>query len=120
MLPLDKLRADLSSFAQRSNHELLRICSDALDAGLFEELEIWLTRFVTGTEKDNFRAWQMLGLARRELGDSGGAFQAFQRARQLAPNDAKIAHSLARTALEAGFPSKQLFTQAKALTPNDS
>lgn len=120
MRATETLRTEFSGFVLKPNDDLLRICSDALDAGLFEELEAWLSRLVSGQQKTDFRAWQMLGLARRELQDSGGAFHAFEQARKLAPQDARIAHSLARTALEAGFRSAHLFKAARALAPNDS
>lgn len=120
MRATEKLRTALSNFELKPNDDLLQICNDALDAGLFEELEFWLSRLVSGPQKANFRTWQMLGLARRELQDSGGAFHAFEQARKLAPQDAQIAHSLARTAMEAGFKSAHLFKAARALAPNDS
>jgi tetratricopeptide (TPR) repeat protein len=66
------------------------------------------------------RIWQVLGLAQRKLDDLGAAVAAFEKAAALAPGDALIAHSLARSALEAGLPSRRLFDRALALAPNDA
>lgn len=62
---------------------------------------------------------QLLGLAHRGLLDSSDANAAFARAAQQAPQDALIAHSLARTALEAGWAATALFDRARALAPAD-
>jgi len=66
------------------------------------------------------RIWQLIGLAHRKLDDLGPAVAAFEKAAALAPGDALIAHSLARSALEAGLPSRRLFDRALALAPNDA
>lgn len=68
---------------------------------------------------DDPKIRQLLGLAARSLGESGDAFAAFSRAARLAPNDALIAHSHARTALEAGHSSSKLFDRAHHLSPRD-
>ena len=65
------------------------------------------------------RMAQLLGLAARAAGDGPLAFRAFFRAAELAPQDALIAHSRARTALEAGKPASALFDRAHALAPAD-
>ena len=65
------------------------------------------------------RVWQVLGLANRKLEELGAAVAAFEKAAALAPNDALIAHSLARSAMEAGLPALSLFDRALALAPND-
>lgn len=65
------------------------------------------------------RIWQVLGLAHRKLEDLAPAMAAFEKAAALAPDDALIAHSLARSALEAGLPSIALFERALALAPDD-
>ena len=65
------------------------------------------------------RVWQVLGLANRKLEDLAAAVAAFEKAAALAPNDALIAHSLARSAMEAGLPALFLFDRALALAPND-
>ncbi|MBU7580078.1 MAG: hypothetical protein KAF27_06355 [Porphyrobacter sp.] len=61
----------------------------------------------------------MLGLAARAATDSITACTAFAAAAALAPRDALIAHSRARTALEAGHPAADLFKGAAALAPQD-
>lgn len=65
------------------------------------------------------RLWQVLGLLHRELGDGGAAAAAFGRAAALAPRDFKIAHSLAQTSLEAGYPALAHFERACRLAPAD-
>ncbi len=63
--------------------------------------------------------WQFLGLARRALQDSTGAAAAFARAATLSPGDVLIAHSAARSTLEAGLPALALFNHARLLAPGD-
>lgn len=65
------------------------------------------------------RAQQLLGLAARACGESALALAAFRAAAQAAPNDPLIAHSHARTALEAGAPAIDLFAAAARLAPQD-
>jgi tetratricopeptide (TPR) repeat protein len=65
------------------------------------------------------QAHQLLGLAARAATDSLTACEAFAAAAALAPRDALIAHSRARTALEAGQPAAALFTAATTLAPQD-
>lgn len=65
------------------------------------------------------QAQQLLGLAARACGDSALAFTAFRAAAKLAPRDPLIAHSHARTALEAGYPAAALFAAAAPLAPQD-
>ena len=67
----------------------------------------------------DYRMYQILGLAARKSTHSALAAEAFANAAKLAPNDPLIAHSHARTALEAGMPAVQLFKRASALNPND-
>lgn len=97
---------------------VLQAASKALDAGLPGEVEARLAA-LAGDHTCDPRIWQFLGLARRELQDSAGAHAAFGRAAMLAPTDPLIAHSQARTALEAGFPSVALFNRASQLAPAD-
>ncbi len=66
------------------------------------------------------RMWQVLGLAYRKLDDLGQAAEAFGKASALAPNDPLIAHSVARTRLEAGLPAADLFERAHRLAPLDA
>lgn len=97
---------------------LLRAVSSALDLGLADAVEARLTPLVGASTADP-RLWQFLGLARRELQDSAGAHQAFNQAAALAPADPIIAHSQARTALEAGYPALAMFNRARLLAPAD-
>lgn len=66
------------------------------------------------------KLWQVLGLAHRAREDMAPAVGAFERAIALAPADALIAHSLARSTLEAGLPATALFERAQALAPLDA
>lgn len=97
---------------------LLRAAGEALKHGLANEVEPRLAAAVERVPGDA-RLWQFLGLARRDLQDSSGAHSAFARAARLAPADPLIAHSQARTAMEAGFPSVSLFDRARQLAPAD-
>jgi len=65
------------------------------------------------------RVWQVLGLANRKLEELKAAVAAFEKAAALAPGDALIAHSLARSAMEAGLPATALYERALALAPID-
>src|SRR5512135_2762394 len=68
---------------------------------------------------DNARLWQWSALLHRALDDRLAAIPAFEAATRLAPNDARIAHGLARTLHEAGRPSLAAFERALALAPAD-
>jgi len=65
------------------------------------------------------RLWQVLGLAYRRREDLTPAVAAFEKAAALAPDDALIAHSLARALLEAGLPSVDRFERALVLAPQE-
>jgi tetratricopeptide (TPR) repeat protein len=65
------------------------------------------------------RIWQIIGLAHRNREDLAPAVAAFEKSAALAPNDPLIAHSLARTSLEAGLPAIDLFDRALRLAPDD-
>ena len=65
------------------------------------------------------QAQQLLGLTARACGESPTAYKAFRTAAALAPRDPLIAHSHARTALEAGLPAAALFAAAAPLAPQD-
>jgi len=65
------------------------------------------------------RMWQVLGLAHRRLDDLGPAAAALAKAAALAPDDALIAHSVARATMEAGLPATELFERAHQLAPSD-
>ena len=63
--------------------------------------------------------WQMLGLLHRGLDQSEAALACFDRAARLAPRDARIAHALALTSMEAGRPAVALYDRALQITPLD-
>ncbi|MEH3124175.1 MAG: putative 2OG-Fe(II) oxygenase [Sphingomonas phyllosphaerae] len=64
--------------------------------------------------------WQLLAAAQRSAQDHAAALAAARRAAALAPDDALIAHTLARVTLEAGAPAVALFDRALALAPLDA
>ncbi|MGS1016327.1 2OG-Fe(II) oxygenase family protein [Allosphingosinicella humi] len=66
------------------------------------------------------RLWQVLGLAHRKLEETAEAMRAFGKAASLSPGDALLAHSVARTTLEAGLPATSAFERARRLAPNDA
>lgn len=109
---------DLRAAANADAATLLRSVQAALNQGLAEQSEPILVAATKRNPADH-RLWQFLGLVRRELQDSAGAHYAFNAAARLAPLDPLIAHSQARTALEAGFPAVPLFNRARQLAPGD-
>jgi len=111
---LDRLPAAANADATT----LLRSVQVALDQGLAQQAEPILVATTQRYPLDH-RLWQFLGLVRRELQNSEGAHEAFNAAARLAPSDPLIAHSQARTALEAGFPAVPLFNRARQLAPGD-
>lgn len=115
-----ELRLALARATPEQGSAFYKVCLDAYDGGLYEELAELLGPLVAGREAGSFRAWQILGLALRGLQDSAAAHQAFERAARLAPEDPLIAHSQARTALEAGYPATRLFEMARARAPRDA
>ena len=91
----------------------------ALINGDYPELLLPHARALAARHPTSAQAHQLLGLAARACGESIIAADAFTAAARLAPNDALIAHSHARTALEAGRPAAALFTAAAQLAPQD-
>lgn len=65
------------------------------------------------------RLWQIIGLAHRKLEETAEAITAFTRAASLSPGDPLLAHSVARTTLEAGLPAISAFERARRLAPDD-
>lgn len=116
----EQLRASLAEAAQAQPRALIRLCLDALDFGLYDEIARQIEPRVETDLAGDKLAWQVLGLARRGLQDSAAAHAAFERAAGLAPNEPLVTHSLARTALEAGYPAVAAFTRARRLAPNDA
>lgn len=97
----------------------------ALGAGVplinadYPELLLPNARALARRHPRSAQAQQLLGLAARACGDSLTACEAFRTAAALAPRDGLIAHSRARTALEAGLPAADLFAVAAPLAPQD-
>lgn len=65
------------------------------------------------------RLWLVAGLAWRQLDDLAPAVEALAKAAELAPREPLVAHSLARTSMDAGLPATALFERASALAPAD-
>lgn len=63
--------------------------------------------------------WRWAGLLQRSLDEHELAMASFEKAAELAPDDAGIAHGRARVALEAGVDAIDLFLRARALAPGD-
>lgn len=116
----DQLRSQLAAIAPNDHAALFRIGLDALDHDLHAEVIARVEPVLAGGGSRDYRLWQLLGLARRGMLDSAEAHRAFTRAAALAPTDPLIAHSCARTALEAGRPAAGLFDGARALAPNNA
>ena len=93
--------------------------TSALRAGRFEVVRDAI-RALPAARRSDPRLQQILGLAHRGLLDSADAHAAFARAAAALPTDPLIAHSLARTALEAGWPAMALFDAAQRLAPRDA
>ncbi|WP_086733961.1 putative 2OG-Fe(II) oxygenase [Erythrobacter colymbi] len=85
----------------------------------YPELLLPPARRLAAAHPASAQAQQLLGLAARAAGESLTALEAFTAAARSAPRDPLIAHSHARTALEAGQPSAHLFAAAAALAPQD-
>jgi tetratricopeptide (TPR) repeat protein len=120
MSKTEQLRAALVSPEPLTPVQLQRLAFDGLDWDLAEEVAQRLERELGGAGAEDSRIWQGLGLARRALQDSEAAHSAFAKAEALAPGDALIGHSLARTALEAGFPAVRLFERARTRAPDNA
>ncbi|QDH35667.1 putative 2OG-Fe(II) oxygenase [Porphyrobacter sp. YT40] len=85
----------------------------------YPELLLPHARTLAARHPGSAKAQQLLGLAARACGESLIAAEAFAAAASAAPQDALIAHSRARTALEAGQPAAALFAAAARLAPQD-
>lgn len=85
----------------------------------YPELLLDPAQLLAERHSDDARLAQMLGLAARAAGDGPLAYRAFARAAALAPRDPLIAHSHARTVLEAGKPAVDLFQAARNLAAQD-
>lgn len=91
---------------------------DLLDAD-YAELLASKAREAAVRWNGDARLHQLSGLAARAVGDSRTALAAFSAAARLAPDDALIAHSHARAALEAGVLATALFDRTRRLAPQD-
>ena len=120
MAQVEQLRRKLVQGGFARPQDCYQTCLDALDHGLFEEILAAVVPLTERAGHGDKLAWQIRGLALRGLQESAAAHQAFTRAAQLAPGDPLIAHSQARTALEAGYPAASLFAHARHLAPSDA
>jgi tetratricopeptide (TPR) repeat protein len=66
------------------------------------------------------RLWHVKGLIHRLQERRELAIPALRRAADLAPAEPLIVHGLAKTSLEAGLPSVELFARAMKVCPNNS
>ena len=71
-----------------------------------------------GVAPNDPRLWHVKGLIHRLQDRRELALPALRRAVELAPNEPLIVHGLAKTSLEAGLPSVDLFAQAMKVNPN--
>lgn len=111
--------ASLNGVAMHDAPGLFRAGIAALNADYADALLPIVRRAVKHHPRDG-RLWQLLGLAARAAQISSEAADALARASVLIPDDPLIAHSHARTHLEAGRPSVALFNRARQLAPDDS
>jgi tetratricopeptide (TPR) repeat protein len=116
----DDLCLRLQAIGPHDVEALFRTGIEALNFGLHEQVIERVDFALANGDKGNPRLWQLLGLARRGLDDCAEAHKAFGRAAALAPSDPLIAHSRARTALEAGLRSTALYAAARSLDPNNA
>lgn len=119
MAKKEELRAALLLGDKAGFERFFRTSIEALDHDLAEEVIAQARLLAEGPYRENAAIWQILGLAQRALQDSAAAHDMFSRAAALSPSDKLIAHSRARTALEAGYPAARLFAQAIQLAPDD-
>ncbi|MBS0255611.1 MAG: hypothetical protein JSS36_10515, partial [Proteobacteria bacterium] len=119
MADRDTLARLLAAPERASADQLYGVALDALDHGLEAEIVAALGPRLAGGGAGDYRLWQVLGLAERQRLNSAEAEAAFARAHALAPGNALIAHSLARSRLEGGRPDVAAFDAALALAPGD-
>ncbi|MDF7775092.1 putative 2OG-Fe(II) oxygenase [Sphingomonas sp. AOB5] len=63
--------------------------------------------------------WHILGLLHRATGDMAPAIAALDRALAITPNEPRLIHARARTALEGGQGGIEWFARARAADPNN-
>lgn len=96
----------LALFGQSSD-VLVRKAQEDLRAGRDSQAEAELSR-VLEAEPTNWSLWCDLGLARVQLGESGPAIEAFERARHLAPQKAPAYFGLGLVYMKKGDIEKAL------------
>lgn len=119
MITPDALAEALKRAGDDDFAALYRAGVAATGAGQFEPALNRIAPLMGGAAAQDPRLWQVVGLAQRGLQNAAAAHIAFSRAAELAPLDALISHSHARTALEAGYDALDLFARAQALRPTD-
>jgi tetratricopeptide (TPR) repeat protein len=78
-----------------------------------------LARAGAEASPDAARMWLLLGALLRRLDRLAEAVPALIKATELVPDDALLAHTHARTTMEAGLPAIALFERAHLLAPDD-
>jgi tetratricopeptide (TPR) repeat protein len=101
-----------------SDEDLLdELARTALQCGEEERaLPLLLASTRAGTSA---RLWQWTGLLQRALDEHEQARASFTIAANLAPQDASIAHGLARVTLEAGLDAVGMYERARHLAPTE-
>ncbi|HEX8481375.1 MAG TPA: putative 2OG-Fe(II) oxygenase [Allosphingosinicella sp.] len=108
----------LQAKASGDPEALLRAGAAALQDGAYSEAIVPVKNFLR-KNRGNARLWQLLGLLHRSLEDLAPSVEAFQKAAELLPGDAMIAHGLACVRFEAGLPAAAHFERALGLAPSD-
>jgi tetratricopeptide (TPR) repeat protein len=102
-----------------NDDEVFDFASKALASGECEEgLSVVSPHTRRGTP--NYGLWHVEGLLLRQMDRREEALRSLQKAAELAPKSAKIAHALARTLFEAGLPSVDAYGRALRLAPADT
>lgn len=97
---------------------VFKAAAQAIRSG-YEDEALPLLERASALHPDDARIWQAIGLAHRNREDLEASVAAFRKSAALAPEDPLIAHSLARTSLEAGLSATELFGRALRLAPDD-
>lgn len=120
MAKRDLVRAALRDPESRAPADLQDLLLTALDLRLQDEAVACIEPMVQAGHRGDPHLWQLLGLAEQARHNAAEASVAFAKAAALAPRDAKIAHGLAITSLEAGLPAVAPFEAALRLAPGTS
>jgi tetratricopeptide (TPR) repeat protein len=89
----------------------------ALESG--EETQAIPIVLAAAERSQNAILWQWTALLQRSLDHHSSALTSFAEAARIAPNNFKIAHGYAHTAMEAGLDAIALFERARALAPRN-